>query len=361
MRLRLDTTARRHRRGRPQAPGRAPPTGGEELLAYDELVVGTGAVPVRPPIDGLPARRARPRRRRAPAALHGRHLRPHAHPRASRTGQRAHRRRRLRRPGDGRRADHPRHARHPDRDSCPRCCPPSTRSSAPSSTPSSTGHGVEVLTGTTVTGHQHRTARRTGRLQVAGRRSRRHGRGPARRPGPGRGRRPARHRPWPPRRGHARRHAARSRSTGDAHRPARRLRRRRLRRSPTTGCSAQTYLPLGTTAHKQGRVAGENALGGNRQFAGSLGTQVVEDLRPGRRPHRPARPRSHRRRVRPGHHRSPPPTTTRPTTPAATASPSASPATAATGRLLGPAAGRRTRTPRSPSASTSPPPPSSTA
>ena len=36
-----------------------------------------------------------------------------------------------------------------------------------------------------------------------------------------------------------------------------------------------TYLPLGTTAHKQGRVAGENALGGNRQFAGSLGTQVV--------------------------------------------------------------------------------------
>jgi NADPH-dependent 2,4-dienoyl-CoA reductase/sulfur reductase-like enzyme len=37
-----------------------------------------------------------------------------------------------------------------------------------------------------------------------------------------------------------------------------------------------TYLPLGTTAHKQGRVAGENALGGNRRFAGSLGTQVVK-------------------------------------------------------------------------------------
>ena len=33
---------------------------------------------------------------------------------------------------------------------------------------------------------------------------------------------------------------------------------------------------MGTTAHKQGRVAGENALGGNRQFAGSLGTQVVK-------------------------------------------------------------------------------------
>ena len=37
-----------------------------------------------------------------------------------------------------------------------------------------------------------------------------------------------------------------------------------------------TYLPLGTTAHKQGRVAGENALGGTARYAGSLGTQVVK-------------------------------------------------------------------------------------
>ncbi len=37
-----------------------------------------------------------------------------------------------------------------------------------------------------------------------------------------------------------------------------------------------TYLPLGTTAHKQGRIAGENALGGTREFAGSLGTQIVK-------------------------------------------------------------------------------------
>jgi NADPH-dependent 2,4-dienoyl-CoA reductase/sulfur reductase-like enzyme len=36
------------------------------------------------------------------------------------------------------------------------------------------------------------------------------------------------------------------------------------------------YLPLGTTAHKQGRVAGETAVGGDRTFAGSLGTQVVK-------------------------------------------------------------------------------------
>ncbi|WP_291045878.1 FAD-dependent oxidoreductase [Herbiconiux sp.] len=37
-----------------------------------------------------------------------------------------------------------------------------------------------------------------------------------------------------------------------------------------------TYLPLGTTSHKQGRVAGENAIGGDARFAGSLGTQVVK-------------------------------------------------------------------------------------
>jgi NADPH-dependent 2,4-dienoyl-CoA reductase/sulfur reductase-like enzyme len=36
------------------------------------------------------------------------------------------------------------------------------------------------------------------------------------------------------------------------------------------------YLPLGTTSHKQGRVAGENAIGGNKEFAGSVGTQVVK-------------------------------------------------------------------------------------
>ncbi len=36
-----------------------------------------------------------------------------------------------------------------------------------------------------------------------------------------------------------------------------------------------TYLPLGTTAHKQGKVAGENALGGGARYAGSLGTQVL--------------------------------------------------------------------------------------
>ena len=36
------------------------------------------------------------------------------------------------------------------------------------------------------------------------------------------------------------------------------------------------YLPLGTTSHKQGSVAGENAVGGSATFKGSLGTQVVK-------------------------------------------------------------------------------------
>jgi NADPH-dependent 2,4-dienoyl-CoA reductase/sulfur reductase-like enzyme len=39
---------------------------------------------------------------------------------------------------------------------------------------------------------------------------------------------------------------------------------------------APTYLPLGTTAHKQGRIAGENAVGGRAQFAGTVGTQAVK-------------------------------------------------------------------------------------
>lgn len=36
------------------------------------------------------------------------------------------------------------------------------------------------------------------------------------------------------------------------------------------------YLPLGSTAHKQGRVAGENGTGGQAVFGGTLGTQVVK-------------------------------------------------------------------------------------
>jgi NADPH-dependent 2,4-dienoyl-CoA reductase/sulfur reductase-like enzyme len=38
----------------------------------------------------------------------------------------------------------------------------------------------------------------------------------------------------------------------------------------------RTYFPLGTTANKQGRVAGENASGGNATFAGVVGTLVTK-------------------------------------------------------------------------------------
>jgi CoA-dependent NAD(P)H sulfur oxidoreductase len=38
----------------------------------------------------------------------------------------------------------------------------------------------------------------------------------------------------------------------------------------------RTYVPLGTTANKQGRVAGENAAGGRERFPGIVGTAVVK-------------------------------------------------------------------------------------
>jgi len=51
-----------------------------------------------------------------------------------------------------------------------------------------------------------------------------------------------------------------------------------------------TYLPLGTTAHKQGRAAGANAAGSDTRYAGSLGSQAVKIFdrvvaRTGLRPH----------------------------------------------------------------------------
>ena len=120
----------------------------------------------------------------------------------------------------------------------------------------------------------------------------------------------------------------------------------------------ETYLPLGTTAHKQGRVAGENALGRNREFAGSLGTQVVKIFdqaaaRTGLRDHEAAAAgydpvtvqseADDHKAYYPGSHRI----TMRFT------------GDRATGGCSGYSCSA-TGTPRSPSASTSPPPPSST-
>ena len=185
-------------------------------------------------------------------------------------------------------------------------------------------------------------------------------RDPAGRHGPGRRRRPARDQPSPPSAGAAL--GARGAIAVD----------RGMRTNLPDVFAAgdcvithhrllgETYLPLGTTAHKQGRVAGRERPRREPGVRRQPRHPGREDLRPGRRPHRAARPRS---RTRPGSTRSPSsprPTTTRPTTPAATASRCGSPATA-------PPAGcsacscSATGTPRSPSASTSPPPRSSTA
>lgn len=52
---------------------------------------------------------------------------------------------------------------------------------------------------------------------------------------------------------------------------------RRGSRSPGLPCAGRAAAALcGTTAHKQGRVAGINAAGGAARFAGSCGTQAVK-------------------------------------------------------------------------------------
>ena len=77
----------RHRRRRPQASTVRDPDGDGSTIAYDELIVGTGAVPVRPPID----RARRPRRDDGVHLLHSmgdtfaadRHPRPDATPKTA--------------------------------------------------------------------------------------------------------------------------------------------------------------------------------------------------------------------------------------------------------------------------------------
>ena len=275
MRLRTDTTARRI-----DVPGRkllvTTAAGGEEVLGYDKLVIGTGAVPVRPPITGLSG----------PDALgpaDGVHL---LHSMGDtfavmRTleqaapAERGHRRRRVHRPGNGRRADRPRPARSPRWNSCPRCCPPSTRQLGALVHAELATHGVQVLTGTTVQAVTRAAPGQAGHLEVQATAAD----------------------------GTAVTRTADMVLVVVGVRPETALAADAGATLGVRGAIAvdpgmrtglpdvfaagdcvithhrllgETYLPLGTTAHKQGRVAGENALGGNRQFAGSLGTQVVK-------------------------------------------------------------------------------------
>ena len=131
MRLRLDTTARRI-----DVPGRkllvTSAGGGEELLGYDKLIVGTGAVPVRPQIRGL----AGPGALGPDDGVHLLHsmgdtfavmqtLEQAAPASAVIAGAGVHR------PGDGRRADRPRATGDPDGAAARGAARPSTRNSAP--------------------------------------------------------------------------------------------------------------------------------------------------------------------------------------------------------------------------------------
>ena len=61
----------------------------------------------------------------------------------------------------------------------------------------------------------------------------------------------------------------------------------------------ETYLPLGTTAHKQGRVSRRERSGRRAGVCREPGHPGRQDLRDGRGPHRAPRPRSGRRRLRP--------------------------------------------------------------
>ena len=274
MRLRLDTTARRI-----DVPARklliTSPGGGEELLGYDKLIIGTGAVPVRPPIAGLAG----------PAALG---------------------------PGDGVHLLHSMGDTFAVMATLEQAAPASAvivgagyiglemadaltvrglavtqMEQVPEVLPTVdpdlgalvhaelSGHGVEVLTGTTVQAITRAQAGQLGRLHVQA----------------------------------AAADGVAVTRTADmvlvvvGVRPETALAAEAGATLGVKGAIAVdpqmrtgvpdvfaagdcvvthhrllgvTYLPLGTTAHKQGRVAGENALGGDRQFAGSLGTQVVK-------------------------------------------------------------------------------------
>jgi NADPH-dependent 2,4-dienoyl-CoA reductase/sulfur reductase-like enzyme len=274
MNLRLDTTARRI-----DVPARkllvTAADGTEELLAYDKLVIGTGAVPVRPPIAGL----AGPDALRADAGVHLLHSMgdtfavmrtiEHAEPATAVIV------------GAGyiglEMADAlaTRGLSVIQMEQLPEVLPTVDPALGGLVRSQLDSHGVEVLTGTAVRRITRATAGETGRLQVQATAA--DGTVVTRqadmvlvvvgvRPDTS-----------------LAKTAGATLGVKDAIAVDRGMRTSLPDVLAAGDCVithhrllGESYLPLGTTAHKQGRVAGENALGGNREFAGSLGTQVVK-------------------------------------------------------------------------------------
>ena len=155
-----------YRRARPQAPGQLRLMAGRNCSATTSSIVGTGAVPVRPPIGGV----AGPGALGPADGVHLLHSMGDTFAVMATLEQAA--------PASAvivgagyiglEMADAltVRGLRSPRWSSCPRCCPPSTRSSARWSTPNWPPTASQVLTGTTVQAISKAPPGGAGRLHV---------------------------------------------------------------------------------------------------------------------------------------------------------------------------------------------------
>ena len=164
-------------------------------------------------------------------------------------------------------------------------------------------HGVEVLTGTTVQAISQAPPGASRAAARRGHRRRRHGRDPRGRHGAGRRRGAARHRPGRRRRGRPRRQGRDRRRPAACAPACPTSSPPGTASSPTTGCSARPTCRWAPPPTSRAGSPGRTPSAGTGEFAGSLGTQVVKIFdqaaaRTGLRDHEASR-----RRVRPGHRR----------------------------------------------------------